>query len=115
VGTLVYLANLAGAADVNSFHFAPGSLWCEPCSPCMGCSTNCMDPLSPAEPRLVVVCQLFYPELVRTVQTLTELVEELSARGLEITVIVAQPTMVPGSKPVAPLLHRGTGEGSPCA
>jgi len=58
--------------------------------------------------RLVVVCQLFHPELVSTGQTLTELVEELAARGLPITVIAGQPTMVAGSAPVPSLIeHRG--------
>jgi glycosyltransferase involved in cell wall biosynthesis len=46
---------------------------------------------------VVLVCQLFYPELVSTGQTLTELVEELSALGLKLTVIAAQPTLLPGT------------------
>ena len=58
--------------------------------------------------RLVVVCQLFYPELVSTGQTLTELVEELSARGLPVSVIAGQPTVLSGSKPVPSLIdHNG--------
>lgn len=62
---------------------------------------------APAQ-RLVVVCQLFYPELVSTGQTLTELVEELVARGQATTVIAGQPTMVAGSAAVAPHLeHQG--------
>jgi hypothetical protein len=66
-------------------------------------------PSEPAVPakrakRLVVVCQLFYPELVSTGQTLTELIEELSGRGSDVTVIAAQPTVIAGSQPVAPLI-----------
>lgn len=57
---------------------------------------------------LVVVCQLFYPEMISTGQTLTELMEELSARGLAITVIAAQPTVLPGvSKVPARIEHAG--------
>lgn len=50
---------------------------------------------------VVVVSQMFYPELISTGQTLTELLEALAARGLKLTVIAAQPTLVAGSKPVA--------------
>jgi hypothetical protein len=39
----------------------------------------------------------------------TEFVEELSARGAKIAVMAAQPTMVPGRKPVAPLIQRARG------
>lgn len=60
------------------------------------------------QPDLVIVCQVFYPELVSTGQTLTELVEELAATGLKITVIAAQPTLLPGSERVKPVLeHEG--------
>ena len=54
---------------------------------------------------VVIVCQVFYPELVSTGQTLTELAEELAAQGLQLTVIAAQPTLVPGSSRVPPLLQ----------
>ncbi len=57
------------------------------------------------QPDLVVVCQVFYPELVSTGQTLTELVEELAATGLKITVIASQPTLLPGSQKVSRLLN----------
>ena len=50
---------------------------------------------------LRVVCQLFYPELVSTGQTLTELVEELSNSGLNIKVIASQPTILKNSKKVS--------------
>jgi glycosyltransferase involved in cell wall biosynthesis len=57
---------------------------------------------------LVIVCQIFYPELVSTGQTLTELAEELAAMGLRITVIAAQPTIIPGGKKVPGRIeHRG--------
>ena len=60
------------------------------------------------QPDLVVVCQVFYPELVSTGQTLTELVEELAATGLNITVIASQPTLLPGSQKVGPVIqHHG--------
>jgi glycosyltransferase involved in cell wall biosynthesis len=63
---------------------------------------------NPKRPDLVVVCQVFYPELVSTGQTLTELVEELAATGLNITVIAAQPTLLPGSQKVSRVLnHQG--------
>ncbi len=43
---------------------------------------------------LLVLCQLFHPELVSTGQALTELCEELSNLGLRIEVLCAQPTIV---------------------
>jgi len=57
------------------------------------------------KPDLVVVCQVFYPELVSTGQTLTELAEELASQGLNIVVIAAQPTLLPGSRKVPRILH----------
>ena len=63
----------------------------------------------------MAVCKLLYPELVSNAQTLAELVEAWSARGLKIVVIAAQPTMVPDNKPVAPLIQRGSGEVPACA
>ncbi|HTI69404.1 MAG TPA: glycosyltransferase family 4 protein [Candidatus Limnocylindria bacterium] len=61
---------------------------------------------SPAgTPDVVVVCQLFHPELISTGQTLTELVEELVRLGLKITVIAAQPTVLPGSKRVDSVIY----------
>lgn len=44
--------------------------------------------------RLLVLCQLFYPEMVSTGQTLTELCIELSKLGWNIEVICAAPTML---------------------
>jgi glycosyltransferase involved in cell wall biosynthesis len=43
---------------------------------------------------------MFYPELISTGQTLTELAEELVEKGVKLTVIAAQPTLVPGSSKV---------------
>ena len=64
--------------------------------------------LSSHEPDVVVVCQLFHPELVSTGQTLTELIEELAARGLRCVVIASQPTVLPGSKRVPAVVeHQG--------
>jgi glycosyltransferase involved in cell wall biosynthesis len=60
------------------------------------------------KPDLVIVCQVFYPELVSTGQTLTELAEELAARGLKIVVIAAQPTLLSASARVPRVLeHQG--------
>lgn len=50
--------------------------------------------------KVVVISQLFYPEMVSTGQTLTELIEELAGRGLDITVIASQPTVIPGTPKV---------------
>jgi glycosyltransferase involved in cell wall biosynthesis len=63
-----------------------------------------MNKSNAGQPDLVVVCQNFYPEIC-TGQTLTELVEELSAAGLKITVIAAQPTILPGSPKVSRVIH----------
>lgn len=61
-----------------------------------------------SQTNLVVVCQIFYPELVSTGQTLTELVEELATLGLRVTVIAAQPTLIAGSPRVPAVLeHQG--------
>ncbi len=58
--------------------------------------------------RLVLVCQLFYPELVSTGQTLTELGEELVRRGIELKVVAAQPTVVRRDQHIAAnIVHEG--------
>ncbi|RAP28322.1 hypothetical protein DID78_05120 [Candidatus Marinamargulisbacteria bacterium SCGC AG-343-D04] len=49
---------------------------------------------------LYVCSQLFYPELISTGLTLTELCEKLSDQGLSITVFCSQPTLI--SKDVYP-------------
>jgi glycosyltransferase involved in cell wall biosynthesis len=59
-------------------------------------------------PDVVLVCQLFYPEMISTGQIVTELAEELAARGAGISVIAAQPTVVAGAARVpVRLYHRG--------
>ncbi len=58
--------------------------------------------------RLVLVCQLFYPELVSTGQTLTELGEELARRGVDLTVVASQPIIVRRDERIAPrIVHEG--------
>jgi glycosyltransferase involved in cell wall biosynthesis len=60
------------------------------------------------QPDLVIVSQPFYPEPVATAQVLTELAEELTAKGLTVNAIAAQPTMVPGGARVPRLIeHKG--------
>jgi len=46
------------------------------------------------KPRALILCQLFYPELVSTGQTLTELCERLAESGVDIEVVCAPPTVV---------------------
>jgi glycosyltransferase involved in cell wall biosynthesis len=57
------------------------------------------------EKSLLVLCQLFYPELVSTGQTLTELCEELSGLGWRIEVVCAPPTILHGGQACPRLLH----------
>lgn len=45
-------------------------------------------------PKLLVLCQLFYPELVSTGQTLTELCEMLVDMGVDIEVVCGPLTYV---------------------
>lgn len=51
-------------------------------------------------PELLVLCQLFYPELVSTGQTLTELCEVLDESGVQIEVLCAYPTVLDIKEPV---------------
>lgn len=44
-------------------------------------------------PELLVLCQLFYPELISTGQTLTELCEELAGSGVDVEVACGPPTL----------------------
>ena len=44
--------------------------------------------------RLLILCQLFYPELVSTGQTLTELCEQLVDLGMELEVVCARPSVI---------------------
>jgi glycosyltransferase involved in cell wall biosynthesis len=52
----------------------------------------------PKRPKLLVLCQLFYPELVSTGQTMTELCEVLSDMGVEIQVLCGPLTVVERDK-----------------
>ena len=44
--------------------------------------------------KLLVLCQLFYPELISTGQTVTEICEALSHKGADINVLCAPPTLI---------------------
>jgi len=54
---------------------------------------------------LLVLCQLFYPELVSTGQTLTELCEELVDMGVDIEVVCAPPSVIKLKKRVPKYLE----------
>jgi glycosyltransferase involved in cell wall biosynthesis len=57
---------------------------------------------------LLVLCQLFYPELVSTGQTLTELCEELAVGGVHIEVVCGPPTVMGREAKVAKhITYRG--------
>ena len=45
-------------------------------------------------PKVLVLCQLFYPELVSTGQTLTELCEQLVPLGVDVHVVCGPPTVL---------------------
>ena len=45
------------------------------------------------EKRVYVFCQLFYPELISSGQTVTELCEALAKKGLPLTIYCSQPTL----------------------
>ncbi len=53
-----------------------------------------------AKPDIYVVCQLFYPELISTGLTLTELCERLSEKGVSIHVFCGYPTITQHHAPV---------------
>ena len=65
--------------------------------------------MSEAEkPGLLVLCQLFYPELVSTGQTLTELCEELVQLGINVEVICGPPTILNRDKKIPKRMeHKG--------
>ncbi len=48
--------------------------------------------------KLLVLCQLFYPELVSTGQTLTELCEDLVRLWMDVEVVCGPPTIMTNSK-----------------
>lgn len=50
--------------------------------------------VAPRPISITVLCLLFYPELISTGQSLTELAEELAARGVDIEVTAGPPTFV---------------------
>ncbi len=47
-----------------------------------------------SQPHLLMLCQLFYPELISTGQTLTELGEQLAASGVSVQVVCGPPTVM---------------------
>jgi len=53
-----------------------------------------IDEANKSVPRVLILCQLFYPELVSTGQTLTELCETLVDMGVDIEVVCGPPTYV---------------------
>ena len=56
---------------------------------------------------VLILCQLFYPELVSTGQTLTELAEQLTAFGVDVEVLCGPPTvMVTKERLPRHLVHR---------
>ncbi len=57
---------------------------------------------------LLIACQLFYPELVSTGQTLTELAEQLAAQGVDVEVLCGPPTVWgQGEKVAKHMVHQG--------
>lgn len=44
--------------------------------------------------KLLILCQLFYPELISTGQTVTELAEALVAQGVDLEVLAGPPTVM---------------------
>lgn len=55
--------------------------------------------------KLLICCQLFYPELISTGQTLTELCEVLSNKGVQIEVLCGQPTLMDDQTRVPDILN----------
>jgi len=58
-------------------------------------------------PKVTFLTQLFYPELVSSGQTLTELAEELVELGVEVDVVCGPPTVVSRNKAPRVLTHHG--------
>jgi len=56
-------------------------------------------------PRVTILCQLVYPELVSTGQTITELAVELKKMGTEVSIYAAQPSIDPYRKKTKKHLH----------
>ena len=62
----------------------------------------------PEKTELLVLCQLFYPELVSTGQTLTELCEELAGMEVDVEVVCAPPTILDRKSKVPKCIeHKG--------
>ena len=59
----------------------------------------------PKPTKLTIICQLFYPELISTGQSMTELAEHLSEKGLDITVICGPPTLIKPTKKTPQIIH----------
>jgi len=59
------------------------------------------------KPKVTILCQLFYPELVSTGQTLTELGEELSSMDVDVEVVCGPPSVVDRSRPPREMEHNG--------
>lgn len=57
-----------------------------------------MNVIQKKEKSILVLCQLYYPEMVSTGQTLTELCSEMSILGWNVEVVCAQPTTIKDSK-----------------
>ena len=55
--------------------------------------------------QLTIICQLFYPELISTGQSMTELAEALTDQGLNITVICGPPTLKKQTEPIPKEIH----------
>lgn len=55
--------------------------------------------------KLLALCQLFYPELVSTGQTLTELCEELADMGVDVEVLCAPPSIVKSKEKISKYLE----------
>ena len=57
--------------------------------------------------RIYVFCQLFYPELISSGQTVTELCEALAKKGLPLTIYCSQPTLIDRKRVKNSLSYQG--------
>jgi len=55
--------------------------------------------------KLTIISQLFYPELISTGQSLTELAEALSDSGLDLSVWCANPSIIKMPRPPKKIIH----------
>jgi colanic acid biosynthesis glycosyl transferase WcaI len=72
-----------------------------------GLASSPAHPLTCSAAQVTFLTQLFYPELVSTGQTLTELAEELVELGVDVDVICGPPTVVSRAEVPALLSHQG--------